>query len=183
MKSSITKYIFIVFVIAIIIAVIYKVNDDKKNQNVEEEPKTTTKEEIVKDITLGVAEFDTINPILSKNKHIQEISKIIYEPLLELDEEYKLQNCLAKDWAKTSATTYLIKIRDDIIGFLPSFILVGTITTITFKFYNLELVQDFYPGAVFASLIIGGIPSGYLPSEKTKQKIKTGRSISSHVRR
>ncbi len=114
MKSSITKYIFIVFVIAIIIAVIYKVNDDKKNQNVEEEPKTTTKEEIVKDITLGVAEFDTINPILSKNKHIQEISKIIYEPLLELDEEYKLQNCLAKDWAKTSATTYLIKIRDDI---------------------------------------------------------------------
>ena len=52
-----------------------------------------------------------MNPILSKNKHVQEISRIIYEPLLELDAEYKLQKCLAKEWAKTSETTYLIKIR------------------------------------------------------------------------
>ena len=45
---------------------------------------------------------------------MQEISRIIYEPLFELDSEYKLQKCLAKDWAKTSSTTYLIKIRNDI---------------------------------------------------------------------
>lgn len=101
------------FIIAITIVVIYKMNqgDDK----IVEKPYTAdTEEEIIKEITLGIAEFDTMNPILSQNKHVQEISRIIYEPLLELDAEYKLQKCLAKEWAKTSETTYLIKIRNDI---------------------------------------------------------------------
>ena len=113
MKSNFIKYIFIIFVIVIIGAVIYKEN---KTEETKTEESTTSKveEEIVKEITLGVAEFDTMNPILSQNKHIQEISRIIFEPLLELDEQYKLQKCLAKDWAKTSETTYLVKIRDDI---------------------------------------------------------------------
>ena len=55
-----------------------------------------------------------MNPILSQNKHVQEISRIIFEPLFERDEEYKLQKCLVTDWAKTSENTYLIKIRNDI---------------------------------------------------------------------
>ena len=71
-------------------------------------------DEIIKEISLGIAEFDTINPILSNNKYVQEISRIIYDPLFELNEEYKLQKCLVKDWAKTSETTYLLKLRDDI---------------------------------------------------------------------
>lgn len=114
MKSNIIKYIFIIFIIAIIVAVIYKVKGDEQQEQVQEPTASTVEEEIVKEITLGVAEFDTMNPILSQNKHIQEISRIIYEPLFELDEEYKLQKCLAKDWAKTSANTYLIKIRNDV---------------------------------------------------------------------
>lgn len=113
MKSNIIKYIFIIFIIAIIIAVIYKVNEDKEQQ-VQKPDTSAVEEEIVKEITLGVAEFDTMNPILSQNKHVQEISRIIYEPLLELDEEYKLQKCLARDWAKTSPNTYLVKIKDDV---------------------------------------------------------------------
>lgn len=92
---------------------------------------------------------------------------------MNIDERIKLLN---KDIISNQKKIRNLRIRDDIVGFLPSFILVGTITTITFKFYNLELVQDFYPGAIFVSLIVGGIPSGYLPSEKTKQKIKTYKS-------
>ena len=105
MKSNFIKYIFIIFVIAIIIAVVYKVN---KKEEIKEENKTnviSTEEEVIKEMNLGIASFDTINPILSNNKHVQEISRIIYEPLFEVDNEYKLQKCLAKDWAKTSATT------------------------------------------------------------------------------
>ena len=113
MKSNFVKYIFIIFIIAIIIAVIYKLNKNEED-TIEEEPKISTEEEMIKEITLGVASFDTINPILSQNKQIQEISRIIYEPLFELDSEYKLQKCVVKDWAKTSATTYLIKIRNDV---------------------------------------------------------------------
>ena len=113
MKGNWIKYIFIIFIILVMIAVIHKVNE-KENQKEEEQPKVSTDEEVIKDMTLGVASFDTINPILSQNKHVQEISRIIYEPLFELDSEYKLQKCLASDWAKTSATTYLIKIRNDV---------------------------------------------------------------------
>lgn len=113
MKSNFIKYIFIFFVIAIIIAVVYRTNQ-KEETTIDEPVISKQEEEITKEITLGVAEFDTINPILSQNKHVQEISKIIFEPLLEIDEQYKLQKCLAKDWAKTSETTYLVKIRDDI---------------------------------------------------------------------
>jgi len=113
MKSNFIKYIFIIFIISIIIAVVYKMNEQEEN-TVEEPTTSQVEEEIVKEITLGVAEFDTMNPILSHNKYMQEISRIIFEPLLELDEEYKLQKCLAKDWAKTSETTYLVKIRDDV---------------------------------------------------------------------
>lgn len=113
MKGNFIKYIFVLFIIVIIVAVIYKSNEP---ENVEiKEPTTSEKEEeIVREITLGIAELDTMNPILSQNKHVQEITRIIFEPLLELDEEYKLQKCLAKDWAKTSETTYLVKIRDDV---------------------------------------------------------------------
>lgn len=113
MKGNFVKYIFIIFIIAIVVAVIYKVNEGEETK-VEEPISSGTEEDIIKEITLGVAEFDTMNPILSQNKHVQEISRIIYEPLLELDEEYKLQKCLAKDWAKTSETTYLLKIRNDV---------------------------------------------------------------------
>jgi len=112
LKKIFIKNIFIVLIIAIIFSVIYKINKVPKDKM--EHPIKKVKDEIVKEITLGVAEFDTINPILSQNKHIQEISKIIYEPLLELNEDYKLQKCLAKDWAKISETMYLVKIRNDI---------------------------------------------------------------------
>lgn len=113
MKGNFIKYIFILFIIVIIGAVIYQTNI--KEEIVIEEPVVSEEEdEIVKEITLGIAEFDTMNPIISQNKHVQEISRIIFEPLLELDEEYKLQKCLAKDWAKTGENTYLIKIRDDV---------------------------------------------------------------------
>ncbi len=113
MKSNIIKYIFIIFVITIMGFVIYQSTSEKQSK--EPQQKISNKEEdIIKEITLGIAEFDTINPILSNNKQVQEITKTIYEPLLELDSEYKIQKCLIEDWAKTGETTYLIKLRNDI---------------------------------------------------------------------
>ena len=113
MKINIAKYIFIIFVIGIIIFVIFKLNEEKKNV-VQEEPTVTEQQEIIKEINLGVAQFDSINPLLSNNKQVQEIVKIIYEPLLQINSEYKLEKCLAKDWAKTSETKYIIKLDDTI---------------------------------------------------------------------
>ena len=38
-----------------------------------------TKPQIINELRLGIAEFDTINPILSNNRNAQDIAKIIYE--------------------------------------------------------------------------------------------------------
>ena len=104
-KSNFAKYIFIIFIIGIIILVAYKLNEEKN----------VVKEDYIgKEIKLGIAEFDTMNPLLSKNKQVQEITKIIYEPLFQLTSDYKLEKCLAKDWAKTAENKYLIKIDTSI---------------------------------------------------------------------
>ena len=86
-------------------------NIEANDQTIEKTETNVVKEDdIGKEIKLGIAEFDTINPLLSKNKQVQEITKIIYEPLFQLTSDYKLEKCLAKDWAKTAENKYLIKI-------------------------------------------------------------------------
>ena len=113
MKSNYFKYIFIIFAIAITIFAIVKIKKDEQKKEAEVYQVQEETEEEIKEIKLGVASFDSINPILSKNKNIQDISKIIFEPLLTLTSDYKLENCLAKEWAKQNETTYIIKLKDD----------------------------------------------------------------------
>ena len=113
MKSNYFKYIFIIFAIAITIFAIVKIKTDEQKKEAQVyETKEEVQEEIT-EITLGVASFDSINPILSKNKNIQDISKIIFEPLMIITSNYKIETCLAKELAKQNETTYIIKLRDD----------------------------------------------------------------------
>lgn len=113
MKSNYFKYIFIIFAIAITIFAIVKIKTDEQNKEAQVYETEEETEEEITEIKLGVASFDSINPILSKNKNIQDISKIIFEPLMTLTSDYKLETCLAKEWAKQNETTYIIKLRDD----------------------------------------------------------------------
>ena len=112
MKSNIFKYIFIIFVIGITIFAIVKIQSDNEkkstdNQERVEEAKTT-------EITLGISSFDNINPIISNNKNIQDISRLIYEPLFTISSDYKLESCLAEEFAKQNATTYIVKLKDNV---------------------------------------------------------------------
>lgn len=113
MKSNYFKYIFIIFAIAIMIFAIVKIKTDEQKKEAQVYETKEKIEEEITEISLGVASFDSINPILSKNKNVQDISKIIFEPLMTLTSDYKLENCLAKEWAKQNETTYIIKLRDD----------------------------------------------------------------------
>ena len=111
MKNGI-KYIFFIFVIMIIIFAILQI---KKTDKKEEKPQEEIQEEAVKqELKLGIAEYDTINPIISQNKYIQDISKLIYEPLITLNTRYEIEGCLAEEWAKTSNTIYVIKLKQNI---------------------------------------------------------------------
>ena len=77
MKSNFFKYIFILFVVGIIIFAIYSIyfKEDKIQNDVIE----TNKEEVVeiKELRLGISNFDTINPLLTKNKEILNIDTLI----------------------------------------------------------------------------------------------------------
>ena len=115
MGKSVFKYIFVVVVIVLAIYTIVKsVKDDKAAQK-EELDQTSKISTIQKDLRLAIAELDTINPILSNNKNVQEITKVIYEPLVTLDEHYKLEYRLATEIAKQDDVTYIVKLRKGVL--------------------------------------------------------------------
>lgn len=112
MKSNWIKYIFILFIILILGFSIYKMKQEEHKE--QEENISNKQQEMIKELKLGIAGLDTINPILSKNKNVQDISKLIYEPLVNLTSDYKAESCLAKEWAKQSDNSYLIKLRENV---------------------------------------------------------------------
>ncbi len=115
MRSNFFKYIFIIFVIGIMVFAIYKIRtEEEQKSQMQQSQQATESENRVKEINLGIAEYDTMNPIISKNKNVQDIQKLIYEPLINLTSDYKTESCLATEWAKQSETTYLIKLRENV---------------------------------------------------------------------
>ncbi len=114
MKSNWIKYVFIIFIIGILVFSVYKFKKDEADKKLDEVDTSKSQEEMEKEIKLGIAGIDTINPILSKNKNVQNITKLIYEPLVNLSSDYKAEPCLAKEWAKQSGNSYLVKLREGV---------------------------------------------------------------------
>lgn len=69
--------------------------------------------EISNEIIIGITDFDTINPILSKNQDVQYISKLIYEPLINIGQDFKLEQGLATEWNKLDEKSYLIRLNEN----------------------------------------------------------------------
>lgn len=115
MKSNVTKYIFIVIVVGLLIFAGYYIYHNQQPQKAKVLPAEIEEEvEMITNLRLPVVAFDTINPILSKNQNIQDISRLIYEPLLTITSDNKLELCLAKEWSKQSETSYVVKLKEDI---------------------------------------------------------------------
>ena len=113
-RNNILQYLFIAIVIILIGVAVYSIygtREIEEESNEEEELEITN---IQNSIRLGIAEYDTLNPIVSKNKYVQEISRILFEPLITITSDYKLENALAEEWSKINETTYLIKLKDNI---------------------------------------------------------------------
>lgn len=113
MKEKLMKRIFLVFVIVIIIVAIVIVKKQGENK-----PQQTT--QIVEEkqyktqLRIGISALDTFDPILSKNKNVQDICKLIYEPLLTIDEKFKIRSSLAEEWAKTGENSYIVKLKSGV---------------------------------------------------------------------
>ncbi len=115
MKSNFIKYIFAIIVVGLVIYSAYLLYGKKDNEiNEINRINTYVESPIIDNIRIPVVKFDTINPILSNNAQIQNISKLVYEPLLNIDENYKIELCLAKEWSKVNQTSYVIKLKDNV---------------------------------------------------------------------
>lgn len=113
MKSSFFKYIFIIFAIGIIIYSIYAIYFKDKDTIEEQTNQEIIEQEVKKDIRFGISNFDTINPLISNNKEILNIDKLIFEPLISITKDYKTELCLATECSKVSDTAYVIKIDNN----------------------------------------------------------------------
>ena len=115
-KFNVLKYIFIIFVIALIGYAVYYIRGQEKQ--IEEVTETIVSEEkkLTTITTLRVAgvNVDTLNPIISRNQNIQDISKLIYEPILSVTSDFQIEKCLAKEWISLSDTVYVVVLKEGV---------------------------------------------------------------------
>lgn len=106
------KRIFICVIIILIIAGIYIIYI--KDVGKIKESETKNKElKISKEISIGITEFDTINPILTKNLEIQHLTKLVYEPLVNITKDFNVEPGIAEEWSKIDELTYIVKIDEE----------------------------------------------------------------------
>lgn len=109
MREKIMKRLFLLIAIAIIVVAIVIVKRQTTN-NKQVQPVAEQKEYNT-EIRIGISALDTFDPILSTNKNVQDVSKLVYESLVAVNENYKAYGELATEWAKTDEKTYLIKLK------------------------------------------------------------------------
>lgn len=65
----------------------------------------------VHELNIPIMQIDTLNPLLTYNKQIQDLMGLIYEPLVEIGKNEMLEPILASEWAKKDSTNWIIKLR------------------------------------------------------------------------
>ena len=113
--NNVIKYIFSVVVVILILGTMYFIVKNRSKNEDYSLDQTSTVSNIQTDLRFAIAEYDTINPLLSNNRNVHEISKVIYEPLVTLNENYKMQYCLAEEIGKQDDVTYVIKLRKGVL--------------------------------------------------------------------
>ena len=103
---------FIVFgiFIGIVIGVSNELNTDVIIDTTEEQEF----QEVITKLRLPLSGLDTYNPLTTKNEHVSDILKLIYEPLFEFDSKNQLQPCLAKEYFKRGDNSWVIRINSNV---------------------------------------------------------------------
>lgn len=74
-------------------------------------PKEIENEVYIDELNLPLIEVDTLNPLLTKNKQVSDILKLIYEPLFDFDEKNKLTPVLVSEWNEKDDNTWIFKLN------------------------------------------------------------------------
>ncbi len=117
MKSSSNnffKYIFILVVIGLIggaIYILYYNNNPETEEEVENSNTTVNQDiSIVENLKMGITNYDTMNPIVTKNREIVNIDKLVFDSIFNITSDYRLEPSLGKSISMTSNTSYEIKL-------------------------------------------------------------------------
>lgn len=113
MKEKLMKRLFLLFAIIMVIVAIVIVKKQGENQPKQIEQQAVANN-CITELKIGISSLDTFDPIVSNNKNIQDVCKLIYEPLLTVDENYKIKGVLATEWAKTDNKSYIIKLKQGV---------------------------------------------------------------------
>ena len=114
-NNNVFKYIFAAVVVCLVGYIMYIIVQNRSNVEDYSLDQTSTLSNIQTDLRFSIAGLDTINPLLSKNRNVQEATKMIYDSLVTLNGNYKLEYCLAEEIAKTDDLTYVVKLRNGVL--------------------------------------------------------------------
>lgn len=110
-KKILICLLVLLIIIGIIIYFIYSTNQKENHEDIEIKYE---KVNMITNFRLGVSNFDNINPHITQNKDILQIDLLIFEPLLELTSDYRINNCLAEECSKISEKVYVIKLKQNV---------------------------------------------------------------------
>lgn len=112
--NKIKIFLVLLVILSIIGGIIYFVyanNQEEKPEDIQVKYETVN---MITDIRFGVSSFDSINPHITQNKDIIQIDSLIFEPLLEITQDYKITTCLAEECSKVSEKSYVIKLKENV---------------------------------------------------------------------
>ena len=112
MKTNVFKTIFFTIVILLTILAIYIIYKDNKNERIPTNSKKTDVK-INKEMNLGICNFDTINPLLTQNKDVQYVDKLVFNSLVNVNKNFEIENDLAQEISKINDKTYIIKTKEN----------------------------------------------------------------------
>ena len=113
MKTNWIKYIFFTLIIVLIgIGVYFLYENQEERQSAVRAMRNESN--IITKINIGISGYDTINPILSKSRDVQYLSKLIYRSLLRVTPDFRIENDIAAEWSRVNSTTYLIRLQENI---------------------------------------------------------------------
>lgn len=111
------RYVFVIIVIVLVAFAawsLYSIPENNTTQNENQISYEEVKPETITNIRLGITDYDTMNPLLSKNKNIQFYDKLIFESLLTVEQDFSLGLGLATEYSKTGDLSYILKLRKDV---------------------------------------------------------------------
>ena len=110
MKLKYCKKIFIFIIIVLVLVGIYIIYF-KDNSKQETTNSLNKEQKISRNISIGITDFDTLNPILTKNLEIQHITKLVYESLIYITPDFNTKPCIAEECSKINNKTYLVTLN------------------------------------------------------------------------